>query len=233
MSKIFKVYICLGLIFNSLAFSQDLSIIYKFKKGGGEIGTYQLDIFKDHSIFYASNYCLKDQGAKSYLAIYKQNATPDIITLLDKADDTYIYTQKPNVLNWKILNENKIVGGYKAQKAEVFYKDEKWIAWFTADIPFQDGAFIFKGLPGLILNIENENYKFELSEINKSQAYCDIKIDDRKEIPYDKYENLFKNVSTKSNNLIENISNLNLGLEVDFKSTGEKINTVNILREIL
>ncbi|WP_027378397.1 GLPGLI family protein [Chryseobacterium daeguense] len=233
MNKILKILICIGLIFNSLVFSQDLSVIYKFKKGGGTIANYQLDIFKDHSVFYSPDYCFKDDSAKSYLALYKKNIKPDIITLLDKADNTNIYTQRPNLLNWKILTENKVIAGYNVQKAEVFYKGEKWIAWFANNIPFQEGAFVFKGLPGLILNIENENYSFELAEINKGKTHCEVKIEDRKEISYDKYENLFKNVSTKSSNLLENISNLNLDLEVDFKSSSEKINAVNILREIL
>lgn len=35
----------------------------------------------------------------------------------------------------------------------------QWIAWFTNEIPFQDGPFKFYGLPGLIVKLEDsEDY---------------------------------------------------------------------------
>jgi len=230
--KIF-FFLCLLSFFQTLVFSQDLSVLYKFKKGGGDIEDYQLDIYQDYSLFYESSYCLDDTVTKSDFIINKQNKKTDIITLFDKVDGTYIYTQKSNLLDWKILNEKKYIAGYKCQKAEVLYYNQKWTAWFSNDIPFQEGPFLFKGLPGLILIIESDNYKFELTEINRNKTFCEINMDNRKEISYDKYESIFKNISTKSNNLINNISNLNLGLQVDLKSTHEKIKTMNILREIL
>ena len=32
----------------------------------------------------------------------------------------------------------------------------KWTAWFTTEIPIQDGPYKFRGLPGLIVKIEDE-----------------------------------------------------------------------------
>lgn len=51
---------------------------------------------------------------------------------------------------------NKSIEGFKAQKATTQFGGRNWIAWFTNDIQIQDGPYKFCGLPGLILNIEDE-----------------------------------------------------------------------------
>lgn len=72
--------------------------------------------------------------------------------------------------NWKIQNNEKAtIFGYKVQKATTQFGGRKWIAWFTTDIPIQDGPYKFYGLPGLILKISDssENYLFEIKGITK------------------------------------------------------------------
>ncbi|WP_449387164.1 GLPGLI family protein [Chryseobacterium lineare] len=56
---------------------------------------------------------------------------------------------------WKILPEKQKVGEYNAQKATTNYGGREWIAWFSTDIPFQDGPYKFYGLPGLIVKLED------------------------------------------------------------------------------
>lgn len=60
--------------------------------------------------------------------------------------------QKPE---WKILPDKEKIGVYNAQKAVTRLGGREWTAWFTTDIPFQDGPYIFYGLPGLIVKIED------------------------------------------------------------------------------
>lgn len=60
--------------------------------------------------------------------------------------------QKPE---WKILPEKQKIGEYNAQKATTAYGGREWIAWFSTDIPFQDGPYKFYGLPGLIVKLED------------------------------------------------------------------------------
>ncbi len=62
-----------------------------------------------------------------------------------------------NKINWTILPETKNIEGFKAQKATTQFGGRNWIAWFTNDIQLQDGPYKFCGLPGLILNIEDED----------------------------------------------------------------------------
>lgn len=62
-------------------------------------------------------------------------------------------------LEWKILNETKMVDLYECKKATTFYNGREYTAWFASKIPIPEGPFVFKGLPGLILEVhDNKNY---------------------------------------------------------------------------
>ena len=45
------------------------------------------------------------------------------------------------------------IGEFETQKAETFIFGRKWTAWFSPEIPIQDGPYKFRGLPGLIVKI--------------------------------------------------------------------------------
>ena len=72
-------------------------------------------------------------------------------------------------MEWKILPETAKIGEYKTQKAETDFAGRKWAAWFTTDVPFQDGPYKFSGLPGLIVKVEDSkgDYSFDLKETKK------------------------------------------------------------------
>lgn len=57
---------------------------------------------------------------------------------------------------WKILQDKQKIGEYNAQKATTSFGGREWTAWFSTDIPFQDGPYKFYGLPGLIVKIEDK-----------------------------------------------------------------------------
>lgn len=57
--------------------------------------------------------------------------------------------------NWTILAETQQIGEYKAQKATTKWGGRDWTAWFSTDLPFQDGPYKFSGLPGLIVKLED------------------------------------------------------------------------------
>lgn len=65
---------------------------------------------------------------------------------------------------WTILNDKAKIGAYNTQKATTEFGGRKWTAWFTPDIPLQDGPYKFNGLPGLIVKVEDadKNYSWEL-----------------------------------------------------------------------
>lgn len=57
--------------------------------------------------------------------------------------------------DWKIQPEKQKIGEYNTQKAVTTLGGRDWIAWFSTEIPFQDGPYIFYGLPGLIVKLED------------------------------------------------------------------------------
>ncbi|MFP3596477.1 GLPGLI family protein [Chryseobacterium sp. SIMBA_029] len=78
--------------------------------------------------------------------------------------------------NWNILPEKEKIGEYNTQKATTDFGGRKWTAWFTTDIPFQDGPYKFYGLPGLIVKIEDteKNYSWKLSGNKKIENYDEV-----------------------------------------------------------
>ncbi|WP_167032820.1 GLPGLI family protein [Chryseobacterium sp. Tr-659] len=96
----------------------------------------------------------------------KQNRSSRYYYILS---DVYKLTD-PILLNWKIEKEVAKKYGYNCQKATLSYKGRDWEAWFTQDIPLQEGPYVFKGLPGLIVEMEDKSrsYKFSFSGLKKS-----------------------------------------------------------------
>ena len=85
--------------------------------------------------------------------------------------DQYSYDED-RPMEWKILPETAKIGEYKTQKAETNFAGRIWYAWFTTEIPFQDGPYKFSGLPGLIVKVEDSkgDYSFDLKETKKIAA---------------------------------------------------------------
>lgn len=70
---------------------------------------------------------------------------------------------------WNILKEKQKIGEFNTQKASTEFAGRKWIAWFSTELPFQDGPYKFYGLPGLIVKLEDaaKTHQFELVGVSK------------------------------------------------------------------
>ncbi len=111
--------------------------------------------------------------------------------------DNYMYVEQPNIV-WKILPETVNIGEYKAQKAETSYGGRTWNAWFTTQLPYQDGPYKFSGLPGLIIKLEDGNgdYSFDLKETKKIEDFTSLNSGfggQKVKVNKDKYFQLLKN----------------------------------------
>ena len=78
--------------------------------------------------------------------------------------------------NWKILPEKEKIGTYNTQKATTEFGGRKWTAWFSQELPFQDGPYKFNGLPGLIVKIEDDakEYSWELKGNKKVENFEEL-----------------------------------------------------------
>lgn len=102
--------------------------------------------------------------------------------------------------DWKILPEKNKIGEYEVQKAVVKFGGRKWTAWFSAELPFQDGPYKFSGLPGLIVKIEDDgkNYSWVLKGNKKVSNYEELTFTEKMmgmtaptEISKEKFEKTF------------------------------------------
>jgi GLPGLI family protein len=82
-------------------------------------------------------------------------------------DEDYYVFQSNDPIVWKLDPETKTQGEWKLQKATAIFGGRTWEAWFTNDIPFPEGPYKFKGLPGLVIEIwdSKNNFHFELAKI--------------------------------------------------------------------
>jgi len=106
--------------------------------------------------FYIIKHFPENEMYKSILTIYR-----DIYSI--KIDEK---------LDWQILPEKDKMATFNVQKAKVNYGGRNWTAWFSTDIPIPEGPYVFKGLPGIIIKISDEQnyFIFNLTEIKNSNG---------------------------------------------------------------
>lgn len=92
-------------------------------------------------------------------------------------------------MNWKIAPDKKQIGEFKVQKASTVFAGRSWTAWFTTDVPIQDGPYKFSGLPGLIVEISDQTgtHKIELKGLKKIEETKTEELNTQgKDIPFTK-----------------------------------------------
>lgn len=103
--------------------------------------------------------------------------------LVDKESNTFIkktlffnelfFVHFAQDSNWTLINETKTVGDYRCYKATLKrsivldgkLKDYQVIAWFSPELPYEFGPKEFGGLPGLILELQDDKVTFMASKI--------------------------------------------------------------------
>jgi len=170
---------------SSLFFAQNQRFTYEYSfkmdslnKENVEKEIMNLDIIKEGSNFYSALLLTRDslfnaeiekgkvsqsvvidmrkiQKAKVNFRVSKDY--PNLETVYHSSiNATNIALKEQNKINWTIFPDTRSIQGFKVQKATTTFGGRNWIAWFTNDIQIQDGPYKFCGLPGLILNIEDE-----------------------------------------------------------------------------
>lgn len=72
--------------------------------------------------------------------------------------------------NWEIKPDTMTILGFLTQKACMEYGGRRWEAWFSPDIPINEGPYKFNNLPGLILLVKDstKTWSFTLSGIQRN-----------------------------------------------------------------
>jgi len=198
---------------SSLLSAQNQRFVYEYSfkmdslhKENVEKEIMNLDITKDGSNFYSALLITRDSLFKAEFE--KGKASPSIVLDMRKIKRTkvnfrisknypnletvyhtslnasYVALKEQHKLNWTILPETKTIEGFKVQKATTTFGGRNWIAWFTNDIQIHDGPYKFCGLPGLILNIGDDqgDHIFNLVGSQKLNNETQLMDSNRKEI---------------------------------------------------
>ncbi|AKK74424.1 hypothetical protein OK18_19020 [Chryseobacterium gallinarum] len=93
--------------------------------------------------------------------VYKRG---NITSIFDKVLNVTMEYESDQKINWKLLNETKVISTYKCRKAIGRYRNRTITAWYTEEIPISEGPYTFKGLPGLVVEAydEKDYYHFVL-----------------------------------------------------------------------
>lgn len=71
----------------------------------------------------------------------------------------YIYIDEMKNIKWEVTNEQQIILSYPCLKATTKFRGRTYEAWFTLNIPVDNGPWKFGGLPGLIMKLsDSKNY---------------------------------------------------------------------------
>lgn len=87
-------------------------------------------------------------------------------TITDHVFVDQFASEEPNdVPNWTILDEYRDIAGYKCQQAKASLYGRVWQVWFCPDIAVAEGPWLLKGLPGMVVQAEDDKRIFQFSLI--------------------------------------------------------------------
>ena len=71
-------------------------------------------------------------------------------------------------MKWQLSNETMTILKYKCTRATTNFRGRNYTAWFTDQLPMQNGPWKFSGLPGLIVKVSDDekNYTYELEGVD-------------------------------------------------------------------
>ncbi|WP_164466989.1 GLPGLI family protein [Chryseobacterium taklimakanense] len=209
MSKIFFFIFVMN--FSLFCYSQQVSVSYELnsKKNPHLKRDYILDINEGKSVFRTASRKISDINISEGKFGFGFNLNPNFELYFIKDRDKQVFNKIffapmtrdkffipiSEVLNWQILSDTITIGNFKCQKATVKYGGRNWTAWFNKDILIPEGPYYFNGLPGLIMQIqdESEDYIFQIVEIKKSNSIDLHEMRDGIEINWDQYRKIILN----------------------------------------
>lgn len=92
--------------------------------------------------------------------------------------------------NWNLTNEMKTVGNFACKKATAIYNDSEITAWYAPSIPIKDGPDEYCGLPGLIIELTDDNTTYNALSVKETLDISIIKPFKGKKVNKAEYQKL-------------------------------------------
>lgn len=126
------------------------------------------DVLMEHAKAYGN-------GRVTY-RIYKNYPTGKVTTLDRLATSNFRCEEKNEKPVWTLLPDTATVLAYQCRKAVCHFRGRSYTAWFTLEIPVNEGPWKLCGLPGLIIKAEDDrgHYSFECTGVEQSHAPASI-----------------------------------------------------------
>lgn len=121
---------------------------------------------------YAVEYMEGDPRASDWTTVYQNYPRTGSITVREGLLPCFYSYEEPIALNWKFVEGQENLLGYKCKRATAEYGGRTWAACYAENIPSMNGPWKLTGLPGFILKAESTDgvHRFEAKCLYKVAA---------------------------------------------------------------
>lgn len=191
---------------------------------------------------------LKMVGLNTYVQVSVKKSSRPAFILKDLSKNEIVHSESSNLakvltedkvthFNWKLSNDTAQIGDYLCKKATVNFRGRNYTAWYSEEIPLQNGPWKFHGLPGLIFKVASDDglieYElihielaapFDLDLIRIPDSYNEfkkidhpsyIKLWDQKQAEYDKLSRVQKTTTLQNGVTSSVTSSISLGTRIE------------------
>lgn len=131
--------------------------------------------------------------------------------------DYFHYKDELPDFNWELNDSTRIICGQLCHKATCSFRGRIWTAWYC-DIAIDNGPWKFRGLPGLILEVQDSKKEHLISAVAIRKGTADITFTQR-----DYYESKRENVRDAMIHFVNNYDKLLEGMLMNADGSARKI----------
>lgn len=209
-------------------------------------------MISDHYLLFGDYNRLAFDSINDYLAASKRNARNDkardewreainkwtyfFVTLTDLTKQqttvqtydvlrSYEYTYPTPHMEWQLVPGDTLIQNRPCKKATCTFSGRNYVAWYTETIPLPYGPYLFGGLPGLIMEIQDtrRNWIFTNNGFGKMPKYRSMYLYKKKYLK-DLIVTTREKALTGYRNDIEDFANLSLEIfQVKVKRNGKMV----------
>jgi len=106
-------------------------------------------------------------------SVYKNYPEINELTFTGNISKSAYLSKEPVLSSWEYDNVGDTsIMDCRCKRTYINYAGRRYTAWYTPEIPIQDGPYKFSGLPGLILKVQSHcnEHVFEAFKISKPQS---------------------------------------------------------------